>query len=54
MLAWTVRSWRIVGSGGEGLWNQWHDPRYLKPPGFARANYDSANKINTLSFMDGN
>lgn len=20
-----------------GLWNQWHDPRYLKPPGLARA-----------------
>ncbi|ASY61050.1 hypothetical protein SS05631_a46670 (plasmid) [Sinorhizobium sp. CCBAU 05631] len=30
-----MRSWRIVGSGGGGAWNQWHDPRYLKPPGFA-------------------
>jgi hypothetical protein len=20
-----------------GLWNQWHDPRYLKPPGLACA-----------------
>jgi hypothetical protein len=37
MLAWTVRSWRIVGSGGGRIWTQWHDPRYLKPPGLACA-----------------
>ena len=34
MLARTVRSWRIVGSGGAVvLWNQWFDAKvYPKPP----------------------
>ena len=57
MLAWTVRSWRIVGSGGGGfLWNQWLDTKvYLKPPGSTREKSQFYPiTFNSLAFVDGN
>lgn len=49
ILVWTVRSWRIVGSGGGRTWNQWHDPKYLKPPGLARKmQYSTKSRIYCL------
>ncbi|WP_210212834.1 hypothetical protein, partial [Sinorhizobium meliloti] len=56
MLAWTVRSWRIVGSGGYGFVFRISSLIQSIPEtaGLCPRRYrDSPNKFSSLPFMDG-